>query len=271
MIRLFVFRKHLIEIMRCLAIQAGERIMKIYNSGDFDVRSKIDASPVTIADDVADELISNGLKKHFPGIALVTEEQVTSHAKAHSTFLIVDPLDGTKEFINRTDEFTVNIALVDNGTPTFGVVYAPAINRLFYTLTKKTAVEELTPFNETTIGKFKPLHVAKPDNSALTVIASKSHRGQETDEYISNYKVRNSKSSGSSLKFCLLAAGEADFYPRLGRTMEWDTAAGDAILRAAGGTVVDFETQEPLAYGKAGYENPFFIALTNGVKLLKNY
>lgn len=264
-----MLKKHLVQIMRRLAIQAGERIMAIYNSGDFEIRTKKDASPITIADDAANTLISAGLSKHFPKIALVTEEQAISHLKAHSTFLIVDPLDGTKEFINKTNEFTVNIALVDNGTPKLGVVYAPAVNRLFYTLKADIAVEELPPFNDTTIGKQTQLHVSKPNNKGLTVIASKSHQNQATDKYISNYKVINSKNLGSSLKFCLLAAGEADFYPRLGRTMEWDTAAGDAILRAAGGKVVTFEAHDPLKYGKIGYENPFFIAYANGFKLIK--
>jgi 3'(2'), 5'-bisphosphate nucleotidase len=263
-----VVKNHLIEIMRILALQAGDKIMEIFNSGDFDVRKKNDASPVTVADEAADALISAGLKKHFPKIALVTEEQATSHAKAHSTFLIVDPLDGTKEFINRRDEFTVNIALVENGIPTLGIVYAPAINRLFYTLTVETAVEELAPFSQTKFGEQRRLHLAKPDNNSLIVVASKSHRDQETDDYISNYRIKDRKSAGSSLKFCLLAAGEADFYPRLGRTMEWDTAAGDAVLRAAGGKVVNFETHEPLTYGKIGYKNPFFIASADGVKLV---
>lgn len=265
-----VLKKHLVHIMRRLAIQAGEKIMEIYNSGDFEIRRKKDASPITIADDIADTLISVGLRKHFPKIALVTEEQAISHVKANSTFLIVDPLDGTKEFINKTKEFTVNIALVDNGTPKLGVVYAPAINRLFYTLKTDVAVEELAPFKNNTIGRLIPLHVSKPNNNALIVISSKSHQNQATDQYISNYKIRSSKNSGSSLKFCLLATGEADFYPRLGRTMEWDTAAGDAILRAAGGKVVTFESHAPLKYGKVGYENPFFIAFANGVKLIEN-
>tara|TARA_B110000003_G_C16575524_1_gene505992 strand:- start:537 stop:1352 length:816 start_codon:yes stop_codon:yes gene_type:complete len=270
MIGAAVLKNHLVEIMRILAIQAGDKIMEIYNSDDFDIRKKNDSSPVTVADEVADVLISAGLKKYFPEIALVTEEQAASHAKCHSTFLIVDPLDGTKEFINRRDEFTVNIALIENGVPTLGIVYAPAIKRLFYTSTNETAVEEFPPFSETDIGEQKPLHVGKPDNNSLIVVASKSHRDQATDKYISNYKIRDSKSAGSSLKFCLLAAGEADFYPRLGRTMEWDTAAGDALLRAAGGRVVNFETGEPLTYGKVGYENPFFIALADGVKLLED-
>ena len=265
-----MLRNHLVGTMRMLAIQAGDKIMEIYNSGDFDVRNKDDSSPVTIADEAADALISAGLKKHYPDIALVTEEQAASHANAHSTFLIVDPLDGTKEFINRRDEFTVNIALVENGIPTLGVIYAPAINRLFYTVTNETAVEEIAPFNKTTVGEQRQIHVAEPDNGALIVVASKSHRDQATDDYISRYKVRDSKSAGSSLKFCLLAAGEADFYPRLGQTMEWDTAAGDALLRAAGGKVVNFNTREPLSYGKASYKNPFFIALAHGVKLFED-
>ncbi len=265
-----MLKNHLMDIMRILAIRAGKEIMKIYNSGDLNVRKKNDASPITVADEAADALISAGLRKHFPEIALVTEEQAISHFKPHSTFLIVDPLDGTKEFINRRDEFTVNIAFVENGVPTLGTVYAPAINRLFYTLTDETAVEELAPFSETKLGRQRPLQAAKPNNNSLVVVASKSHRDQATDNYISNYKVKDRKNAGSSLKFCLLATGEADFYPRLGHTMEWDTAAGDALLRAAGGKVVNFETLKPLEYGKIGYRNPFFIALAHGVTLLQD-
>ena len=180
---------------------------------------------------------------------------------------IVDPLDGTKEFIHKRGEFTVNIALIENGVPILGVVYAPALGRLFYTDTRSSAVEELAPFDENNKGRCKQIKVTEPDNDALVVVASKSHRDAATDKYISLYKVADFTSAGSSLKFCLLATGEADFYPRLGRTMEWDTAAGDALLRAAGGHVVDFETKLPLLYGKSDYANPFFIAFAQGVNL----
>lgn len=257
----------LIPVIRKLAIEAGEKIMEIYNADDFDVKVKSDDSPVTEADEAADALISAGLRAAFPDVMLVTEEQAASHSKRGDTFLIVDPLDGTKEFINRRGDFTVNIALVENGIPTRGVVYAPAKQRMFFTLADGSTVEETGPFDAETRGETRPIHVADSDNDALMVVASKSHRDQATDDYINKYKVKDSKSAGSSLKFCLVATGEADLYPRVGRTMEWDTAAGHAVLLGAGGKVVRFDDHTPLRYGKEGYANPFFIAFAPGVEL----
>ena len=250
---------------RALALEAGAAIMDIYGEADFAVRAKADESPVTAADEAADALISAGLRAAFPDMALVTEEQAATHGQDVSTFLIVDPLDGTKEFVQRRGEFTVNIALVENGVPVRGVVYAPAVGRLFYTEADGRAVEEDGPFGPAP-GTRRPLSVARPAG-ALRVVASKSHRDAATDDYISKYEVGDLVAAGSSLKFCLVAAGEADLYPRLGRTMEWDTAAGDAVLRGAGGRVVRFDDHSPLAYGKPGFENPFFIAAPAGLPL----
>ncbi len=197
---------------------------------------------------------------------MVTEEQAESHRQAGLTrFVLVDPLDGTKEFVQRRGDFTVNIALIENGVPVAGVVYAPAKGRLFRTA-ETGAVEEASSPDGT--GTAKPIRVADPDPAALRVVASKSHRDAATDAYIARYPVGSFASAGSSLKFCLVAAGEADFYPRLGRTMEWDTAAGDAVLRAAGGHVVRFEDHAPFVYGKPGYANGFFIAHAPGVALV---
>ncbi|ATG45163.1 3'(2'),5'-bisphosphate nucleotidase CysQ [Phaeobacter piscinae] len=243
--------------------------MEIYNSDEFEVKVKSDESPVTAADEAADALISAGLRAAFPDVMLVTEEQADSHSKSGDTFLIVDPLDGTKEFIHRRGDFTVNIALVENGVPTRGVVYAPARSRMFFTLADGSAVEETGAFDPTTMGEIKPIRVADSDNDALMVVASKSHRDQATDDYINKYAVKDSKSAGSSLKFCLVATGEADLYPRVGRTMEWDTAAGHAVLCGAGGQVVRFDDHSPLTYGKDGFANPFFIAYAPGVELKK--
>ncbi|AHD11231.1 3'(2'),5'-bisphosphate nucleotidase CysQ [Phaeobacter gallaeciensis] len=259
----------LIPVIRRLAIEAGEKIMEIYNSDEFEVKVKSDESPVTAADEAADALISAGLRAAFPDVMLVTEEQADSHSKSGDTFLIVDPLDGTKEFIHRRGDFTVNIALVENGVPTRGVVYAPARSRMFFTLADGAAVEETGAFDPTTMGEIKPIRVADSDNDALMVVASKSHRDQATDDYINKYAVKDSKSAGSSLKFCLVATGEADLYPRVGRTMEWDTAAGHAVLCGAGGQVVRFDDHSPLTYGKDGFANPFFIAYAPGVELKK--
>lgn len=254
-------------VMRRLALEAGDVIMKIYNSDDFDVRSKSDDSPVTAADEAADALISAGLRAAFPDVLLVTEEQADSHSEKASEFLIVDPLDGTKEFIHRRGDFTVNIAYVKDGTPVRGVVYAPAKGRMFFTRAGGESVEEQGPFAKDAVGTLSPITVSKPDNDALFIVASKSHRDQATEDYINKYNVKDSKSAGSSLKFCLVATGEADLYPRVGRTMEWDTAAGHAVLKGAGGDVVRFDDHTPLTYGKPIYENPFFIAYAPGVDL----
>lgn len=254
--------------MRRLAIAAGARILEFYGSDDLDQRAKSDASPVTAADEAADALISAGLMASFPDVSMVTEEQAETHGQTLSTFLIVDPLDGTKEFIQRRGDFTVNIALVEKGVPTRGVVYAPAKGRMFYTLADGQTVEETGDLDPDRPGAQRPLRVVAPDNAALRVVASKSHRDQATEDYIAKYNCADFKSAGSSLKFCLVAAGEADLYPRLGRTMEWDTAAGHAVLSGAGGKVVRFDTHAPLAYGKPGFENPFFIAYAPGVALV---
>lgn len=257
----------LTEVMRKLAIEAGAKIMEIYESDDFDVQLKSDDSPVTVADQAADALISAGLRAAFPDVALVTEEQSDSHGQDVDTFLIVDPLDGTKEFINRRGDFTVNIAYVENRVPTRGVVYAPARQRMFFTQADGAAVEETGQFDVETMGATTPIRVSEADNTALLVVASKSHRDQATDDYINKYAVQDSKSAGSSLKFCLVATGEADLYPRVGRTMEWDTAAGHAVLAGAGGDVVRFDDHSPLIYGKEGFANPFFIAFAPSVDL----
>jgi 3'(2'), 5'-bisphosphate nucleotidase len=257
----------LTQVFRRLALEAGDKIMEIYNSPEFEVKTKSDESPVTEADEAADALISAGLRAEFPDLALVTEEQADSHDQTVSTFLIVDPLDGTKEFVKRRGDFTVNIAYVLNGVPVRGVVYAPARDRLFYTDAGGNAVEEQGPFDKETVGELKPIRVSKPDNDALLVVASKSHRDQATDDYIGKYNVADMKSAGSSLKFCLVATGEADIYPRVGRTMEWDTAAGHAVLVGAGGDVVRFDNHQPLRYGKEIFANPFFIAYAPGVDL----
>jgi 3'(2'), 5'-bisphosphate nucleotidase len=182
---------------------------------------------------------------------------------------LVDPLDGTKEFIKKTGEFTVNIAYIDNGTPTHGIVYAPAIQRLFRTDHTGKSFESIKSLTKTEQYGDKSLLVSTPDRDALTVIASKSHNNAETDTYMSQYNVSKIINVGSSLKFCLIANGEADFYPRLGRTMEWDTAAGHAILLGAGGYVTNLSTQKALNYGKPGFENPFFIA-HNSTQIIKN-
>lgn len=246
-----------------LSIEAGALIMEIYESADLGVRAKADDSPVTLADEAADAHIHAGLVAAFPDIPVVTEEQADSQtATAPDLFFIVDPLDGTKEFVNRRGDFTVNIALVQNGKPLRGVVYAPAKGRLFYTDAAGKTFESKPDGSEA-----RARSVTTPDNGALRVVASKSHRDQATDDYINKYAVADSVSAGSSLKFCLVAAGEADLYPRLGRTMEWDTAAGHAVLLGAGGAVDRLDGTGPLTYGKPGWDNPFFVGYAPGVDL----
>jgi len=257
----------IVATMRSLALEAGAAILAVYDRDDFAVRAKSDASPVTEADELADGIIARGLAAAFPDIPVVTEEQAASHGVRAPVFFLVDPLDGTKEFVQRRGDFTVNIALIEAGVPTRGVVYAPAQKRLFYTDAEGRSQEESGPHGATP-GRLTPLRVSVPDPSALVVVASKSHRDQATDDYIARYKVADFRSAGSSLKFCLVAAGEADLYPRLGRTMEWDTAAGQAVLLGAGGRVVRFDDHAPLAYGKRGFENPFFIACAPGIELI---
>ena len=255
------------EIFRSLVLTSGDLIMDLYNNNKFEVLLKSDDSPVTIADKKADRVISKGLKKHFPEIPVITEEQVKSHDLNASIFFIVDPLDGTKEFIKRRGDFTVNIALVANGEPIRGIVYAPARQRLFYTDENGEAVEEMAYFSVSKLGLIKKIKTASSDNTALKVVASKSHRDKKTDEYISKYQCKELVSAGSSLKFCLIASGEADLYPRFGPTMEWDTAAGHAVLSAAGGIVLQAKDNRPLKYGKQNYKNPFFIAASKNVML----
>ncbi len=257
----------MVKTMRNLALLAGEKILEVYERDNFDVDLKSDQSPVTQADHVADRLIFEGLRAAYPDVPIVTEEKANTHTQSHDTFFIVDPLDGTKEFIKRHGDFTVNIAYVDKGIPLYGVVYAPARGRLFYTSPDAGAVEEIGPFDHEVVGMYHLLSVSRPDPERLRIVASKSHRDAATEAYIELYKPSGSKSAGSSLKFCLVASGEADLYPRLGRTMEWDTAAGDAILRAAGGQMLCLNDLSEFVYGKPNYENPFFIAFAPSIEI----
>jgi 3'(2'), 5'-bisphosphate nucleotidase len=254
--------------LRRLAIVAGAAILEVYRKDDMGVAAKADASPVTEADLAADRVICAGLAAAYPGIPVVTEERADTHAGLSGPHFLVDPLDGTREFVERRGDFTVNIALIEDGAPVAGVVYAPAIGRLFRTASDGGAIEETGPLEAESEGPLRRLRTAAPDNAALRVVASKSHRDAATDAYIARYAVAAFKSAGSSLKFCLVAGGEADLYPRLGRTMEWDTAAGDAVLRAAGGSVVRADDSAPLLYGKADRANPHFIAFADGVRLI---
>jgi 3'(2'), 5'-bisphosphate nucleotidase len=242
-----------------IAHRAGTAIMEIYGS-DFAVRGKADASPVTEADERAERLILADLAALAPDIPVVSEEDASRSGlpdvtQATPLFWLVDPLDGTREFVDRNGEFTVNVALIENGVPILGVVYAPAIEALY------TAAEGIGAFFGDGDRKQR-IATRLPPPQGLTVLASRSHGDEAAlKSYLdgTGAKVADVVRSGSSLKLCLVAEGKADLYPRLGRTMEWDIAAGHAVLRAAGGHVKTLAGEE-LAYCKRGFENPHFVA-----------
>ncbi|GIL01118.1 MAG: 3'(2'),5'-bisphosphate nucleotidase CysQ [Alphaproteobacteria bacterium] len=251
----------MIATLCALAIEGGRIAMRHYGEVG-EVQAKADSSPLTAADLEVDQYLCEGLAARFPGTAVVTEERAATHApeRAASRFFLVDPIDGTKEFIQARGEFTINIALIEDRRPVAGVVCAPAIGRLFAGAAGAGAFEM-----PATGGPQRPLSLASPDNEALVVVASRSHLTPETQHFLDTNRVGRLTNAGSSLKFCLLAAGEADLYPRFGPTMEWDTAAGHAVLAAAGGFVEEISGR-PLEYGKPGYRNPFFIAYTPGTQ-----
>ena len=257
-----------------VSIQAGEKILNVYHSADFGVEQKADHSPLTIADEQSHETIVAELRRLYPDIPILSEEgneRRYDERKRWSRFWLVDPLDGTKEFIKRNGEFTVNIALVQSGRPAMGVIYAPVLDTIYfgserhgaYKLEKaETKTADLSSDEELlSISVKLPL---EQQSNALVVVASRSHRSQETDDYIDRLQKHHDTieliSAGSSLKLCLVAEGKADVYPRFAPTMEWDTAAGQAIVQAAGGTVTRADTDEPLAYNKEDLRNPWFIA-----------
>jgi 3'(2'), 5'-bisphosphate nucleotidase len=243
-----------------LSVTAGKEIMAIYAS-DFSAKAKGDLTPVTEADEAAERIILSGLAKIDGSIPVISEEAASAGSipEVAQKFFLVDPLDGTKEFISKNGEFTVNIALVENGMPVKGVVYAPALKRIFWGEKEVGAAQGTIEPGTTPM--WTRLGVRPSPADGVTVVASRSHRDAATEEYLKSVKVKSLCSAGSSLKFCLIAAAEADLYPRFGRTMEWDTAAGHAVLLAAGGKVMTVEGPV-LAYGKRarGYDNPGFIA-----------
>lgn len=232
--------------------------MEVYAT-DFDVRGKSDASPVTLADERAEAVILEALRTLDPHSPVIAEEAVAAgHVpEVDDRFWLVDPLDGTREFIGRNGEFTVNIALVQGGVPVLGVVFAPALGRMFAGQVGDGASLEDAQ------GR-RAIHCRDVPAEGLTVVASRSHGDADAlDTYLGGRKVAALRNAGSSLKLCLVAAGEADLYPRLGRTMEWDIAAGHAVLAAAGGRVTDL-SGAPLRYGKPGFDNPHFVAMGRG-------
>jgi 3'(2'), 5'-bisphosphate nucleotidase len=247
-----------------LAISAGRKIMAIYD-GDQGQTTKGDGSPVTLADTAAEAVILEGLRRIAPGVPVVAEEEVAAGRvpTVGDRFFLVDPLDGTKEFISRNGEFTVNIALVEGGVPVLGVVYAPALGELWLGAVGTGA--RAAKVAEGGACAWTDICVRPIPGDGLDVVASRSHLTEDTRQFIERFSVRDMVSAGSSLKFCRVATGAADLYPRLARTMEWDTAAGDAVLRAAGGMVTTVDGA-PLRYGKRNqaddtdFANPWFVA-----------
>ena len=245
----------LLEQVIPIARKAGQAIMAVYGT-DHVVNSKADKSPVTEADVRAEAIILAALRTLTPDIPIVAEEAAAGGElpSISDKFWLVDPLDGTKEFISRNGEFTVNIALIRQGMPVMGVVFAPALQRLF------AGAQGTGAFIEDALGR-RPIRCRPAPPEGLTVVASRSHGDAAAlDAFLAGRKVASLASAGSSLKLCLVAAGEADLYPRLGRTMEWDIAAGHAVLLAAGGRITDIGGKI-LAYGKPGFENPHFVAM----------
>ena len=254
----------MLGVFERLALEAGREVMRVFHEGCA-VDRKSDSSPVTEADRESEKIILAGLRAAFPEIPCVAEEEASAGVMPGDlgdAFFLIDPLDGTKEFVNRRTDFTVNIALVRHRVPEVGVVFAPCTGRFFSG--RPGRAETIEVDGDYRIVGRRPIS-ARPAAEPPAVVASRSHNTPETDAFIRDLGAAEIVSVGSSLKFCLVAAAEADIYPRFGRTMEWDTAAGDAVLRAAGGVTRTLDGK-PLAYGKrkqaddADFANPHFIA-----------
>lgn len=245
-----------------IAVRAGVVVMDVYETGPH-VRTKPDSSPVCEADERAESLIQAELERFVPGVPILAEEAASrgEMPALDGRFILVDPVDGTKEFLNRNGEFTVNIALVDDGVPCAGAVYAPATGRLWFA-GEDAFTCTIPPGGDIgTAVDIVQIRARAAPEAGLVVMASRSHADSETEAFLARLPVAERRSAGSSLKFCALAEGSADLYPRFGPTMEWDTAAGDAVLRAAGGLMLTSDGA-PFRYGKAeaGFRNGSFVA-----------
>ena len=239
-----------------IAKDAGFAILKVYKNPNIAVNVKDDDSPLTIADKTSNEIITNALKKLTPEIPILSEEGKKidySERKKWKLFWLIDPLDGTKEFINKNGEFTVNIALISNGEPILGIVYAPVLDILWHGNIKEGSFK--TDSDNSSI----KLNVKKPDGT-IKVVASRSHSNNpKLDNFLIKYPDYKLVKMGSSIKICLVADGSADIYPRLGPTMEWDTAAAHAVVKFAGGNIYDLDNMNELTYNKSNLLNPEFL------------
>lgn len=247
-----------------VARRAGAEIMRVYNS-DFSVAQKPDSSPVTEADTAAEAIILRSIREGISGNFPIVSEEAASAGHLPDVqgtpFWLVDPLDGTKEFISRNGEFTVNIALIENNRPVLGVVYLPVKGVTYMGAVAGAFVQQDG-------GERREISCRRPPSDGLVAVVSRSHRTPEIDDYLKPFTIARETSAGSSLKFCTIAEGLADIYPRLGRTMEWDTAAGHAVLKFAGGAVQRLDgsaSGSELGYGKPDHENPHFVAVGPGV------
>ncbi|MEQ8628951.1 MAG: 3'(2'),5'-bisphosphate nucleotidase CysQ [Ekhidna sp.] len=247
----------LLKTAKKAALAAGAEILRIYESSDFSIEAKADDSPLTLADKAAHNKIVSYLEEtELPILSEEGRDIPYKERKNWEYFWLVDPLDGTKEFIKKNGEFTVNIALIHMGKPIMGVVYPPVLGEMFWGVKEKGAFKEKN-------GKVEKINTTKKslDESGLRVVASRSHMSKETEEFVSRLDKPEVVSRGSSLKFLLVASGEADVYPRFGPTMEWDTAAAHAIVSEAGGNVTLEDQSTPLSYNKMNLLNPYFIVL----------
>lgn len=251
----------LLSSLAALAVRAGREILAVA-AGGIAVETKADASPVTLADQRAEAVILAGLTACLPGVAIVAEEEAAAGrlpTDLGTRFLLVDPLDGTREFISGNGEYTVNIAVVEDGRPTIGVVHSPALREIHVGRVGSGAAKGVVADDGSIV--WASIATRAGDVAHPAVLASRSHAGPDTEAFLARLPAASRVAAGSSLKFCRVAEGAADLYPRLGRTMQWDTAAGEAVLIAAGGRVVGLNGV-PLVYGAGvdGFANRFFLA-----------
>lgn len=251
-----------VEPVKKIARQAGDAILEIYhNPSLFNIEIKADESPLTAADKASNQIICDGLQHMETIYPIISEEnkEVDSNIRfGYKRYWLIDPLDGTKEFIKRNDEFTVNIALIENGKVIFGVVYVPVYDDMYWGVQSGGAYYS----NGSETIQIKSLK-KKLGDAHLKIVCSRSHLNEETQSFINQFDQPEKVAKGSSLKFLIIAKGEADLYPRLGPTMEWDTAAAQIILEEAGGKVINVDTKAPVCYNKESLRNPHFIAYGN--------
>lgn len=257
------------------AVKAGKEILKIYQKDSYEVTYKDDQSPLTEADRKSHSVITENLSQlnfeHFPLPVFSEESKAIPYEERQKfkRFFLVDPLDGTKEFINQNGEFTVNIALIDHGVPVFGVVYVPVPDVLYFG-SEKTGAYRMTGFDRSCfdcLDKYRIQTASYNEGEPLNIVASRSHLNEETSFFIKEIEKKytnvNFKSAGSSLKICLVASGDAHLYPRFAPTSEWDTAAAHAVLNAAGGVMIDIQKKTDLVYNKKNILNPHFLAASD--------